>query len=194
MRVEVLTGADLDAALDDVARLRLTVFREWPYLYDGDMAYERAYMQNYRNSDRAVVIGAFDGDELVGASTGAPLLDHAADFAQAFEKSGEDLSNIFYCAESVLLPRYRGHGIGHKFFDLREQYAREAGFSKTAFCGVIRPEDHPDRPIGYRPLDDFWRGRGYHPLAGVIATFKWKDVRDTEESPKPLQFWIRTLD
>ena len=29
--VRVLTGAVLDAALDDVARLRITVFREWPY-------------------------------------------------------------------------------------------------------------------------------------------------------------------
>ena len=47
--VRVLTGAALDAALDDVARLRITVFREWPYLYDGDLEYERDYLNAYRN-------------------------------------------------------------------------------------------------------------------------------------------------
>lgn len=194
MHVEVLTGAALDAVLDDVAQLRLTVFRAWPYLYDGDLAYERSYLQRYRDSPDAVVVGAFDGDRLVGAATGAPLLDHAEDFAEAFADSGEDLSRIFYCAESVLLPEYRGQGIGHRFFDLREDHARETGHLKSAFCGVIRPEDHPARPAQYLPLDGFWRRRGYHPLAGVIARFSWKDTGDSAETHKPLQFWIRRLD
>lgn len=194
MRVEVLTGADLENALDDVARLRLSVFRAWPYLYDGDMEYERQYLQSYRDSDHAVVVGAFDGDQLVGAATGAPLLDHSDDFAEAFADSGEDLTRIFYCAESVLLHDYRGQGIGHRFFDLREAHARQSGLLKTAFCGVLRPQDHPARPADYLPLDGFWRRRGYHPLAGVIAWFKWKDIGQVEETEKPLQFWIRRLD
>lgn len=37
--VRALTGLDLDAALDDMARLRIKVFRDWPYLYDGDVDY-----------------------------------------------------------------------------------------------------------------------------------------------------------
>jgi GNAT superfamily N-acetyltransferase len=190
----VLTGDALDAALDDVARLRLSVFRDWPYLYDGDMNYERAYLQRYRDSADAVVVGAFDGDELVGAATGAPLLDHAGDFADAFAGSGENLSQIFYCAESVLLDDFRGQGIGHRFFDLREDHARQTGHLKSAFCGVVRPEHHPDRPADYRPLDGFWRRRGYRPLAGAVARFSWKDTGQAEETAKPLQFWIRRLD
>ena len=61
IRVEALTGAALDAALDDVARLRIAVFRAWPYLYDGDLEYERGYLDSYRTSPGAVVVGAFDG-------------------------------------------------------------------------------------------------------------------------------------
>ena len=95
-------------------RLRIEVFRAWPYLYDGDLDYERSYLQSYRDSAGALVVGAFDGDTLIGASTGAPLVDHADDFAAAFEGTGLDLSDIFYCAESVLLPVYRGQGVGHK--------------------------------------------------------------------------------
>ncbi len=191
--VRPLTGAALADALDGVARLRIAVFRAWPYLYDGDLDYEREYLQSYRDSDRAIVVGAFDGDTLVGASTGAPLTDHADDFAAAFEGTGLDLADIFYCAESVLLPAYRGQGVGHKFFDQREAHARALGFTKCAFCSVERPVDHPMRPGHYRPLDAFWRARGYAPLPGAVAQFSWKDVGEDGESPKPLQFWIRDL-
>ncbi|MDA7963164.1 GNAT family N-acetyltransferase [Ruegeria sp.] len=191
--VRALTGAALEGALDDVARLRIEVFRAWPYLYDGDLAYERTYLQSYRDSDKAIVVGAFDDDRLIGASTGAPLIDHAEDFAAAFDDTGLDLGEIFYCAESVLLPDYRGQGVGHKFFDLREAHARNLGFTKCAFCGVQRPADHPMRPAEYRPLDAFWRARGYAPLDGVVAQFSWKDIGEAGETLKPLQFWIRDL-
>ncbi|WP_120632169.1 GNAT family N-acetyltransferase [Ruegeria sp. EL01] len=191
--VRVLTGAALTDALDDVARLRIEVFHAWPYLYDGDLEYERNYLQAYLDSDKAIVVGAFEGDTLVGASTGAPLTDHADDFAAAFDGSGLDINDIFYCAESVLLPPYRGQGVGNKFFDLREAHARALGYPKCAFCGVQRPADHPARPTDYRPLDAFWRARGYEPLPDVVAQFSWKDIGGKGETLKPLQFWIRDL-
>ncbi|MBV7396628.1 GNAT family N-acetyltransferase [Mameliella sediminis] len=193
MRVEVLTGAALEAALDDVAQLRITVFRAFPYLYDGDFDYERGYLQTYRDSENAVLVGAFDGDRLVGAATGTPLEDHADDFGGAFAGTGYDLSEVFYCAESVLLPDYRGRGVGHRFFDLREGHARALGRKHAAFCGVVRPKDHPLRPADYAPLDPFWRKRGYAPLDGAIARFRWKDIDQDAETEKPLQFWIRAL-
>ncbi len=193
IRVQALTGAALDAALDDVAALRIAVFRAWPYLYDGDQAYERQYLQTYRDSAGAILVGAFDGDRLIGASTGAPLAEHADDFAAAFAGTDLDLADVFYCAESVLLPDYRGHGIGHRFFDEREAHARKLGFAHAAFCSVTRPADHPLRPGSYRPLDAFWRGRGYAPLPGVVASFTWKDVDQDAETAKPLQFWARPL-
>jgi GNAT superfamily N-acetyltransferase len=193
LRVAALTGAELEAALDDVARLRIEVFRAFPYLYDGDVTYERRYLERYRTSPGAIVVGAFDGTRLVGAATGTPMEDHAADFAAAFAGTGLDLADIFYCAESVLLPDYRGHGIGHRFFDIREAHARGLGRGHVAFCAVVRPEDHPARPPDYRPLDGFWRKRGYTPMPGVVAHFPWKDLGETEETRKPLQFWIRKL-
>ncbi len=192
VKTEILTGAALESALGDVARLRIAVFRSWPYLYDGDLEYERNYLAAYQ-SPGAVVVAAFDGNRIVGASTGAPMTDHAGDFAAAFRDRPEPLSEIFYCAESVLLPEYRGHGLGHAFFDAREEHARNLGARYTAFCSVSRPADHPARPADYRPLDGFWRKRGYEPLPGVVAHFSWKDVGDALQSEKPLQFWMRAL-
>ncbi|WP_417677010.1 GNAT family N-acetyltransferase [Pseudodonghicola sp.] len=193
IQTRVLTGAALDAALEDVAGLRIAVFRDWPYLYDGNLDYERRYLQSYRDSEDAILVGAFAGDRLIGASTGTPLADHADDFAEAYADTGLSLDQVFYCAESVLLPGYRGHGIGHKFFDARENHARRLGFRYSAFCAVERPADHPLRPADYRPLDPFWRARGYDKLPGAMARFNWKDIDREDESRHPLQMWIRPL-
>ena len=190
--VRVLTDAALDAALEDVARLRIAVFRDWPYIYEGSLAYERDYLQSY-HSPGAVVVGAFDGAQLVGAATGTPLEDHAEDFAAPFAGTGLDLREVFYCAESVLLPAYRGHGLGHAFFDAREAHARALGRGFSAFCSVVRPAEHPLRPADYRPLDGFWRKRGYAPMPGVVAHFRWTDLGESAQSEKPLQFWGRRL-
>lgn len=185
-------GEGIAGVLDDLARLRVSVFRDWPYLYDGDAEYERDYLGRYARGD-SIVVAAHAGDEMVGAATGMPLADHADDFAAAFEGAGIDMKDVFYCAESVLLPGYRGQGAGHAFFDRREAHAKRLGLSKVAFCGVVRPKDHPDRPEGYRSLDGFWRARGYAPLDGVVAQFAWRDIGAAEETDKPLQIWMRTL-
>lgn len=187
MTVRALRGAELAARLDDVARLRIAVFRDWPYIYDGDLDYERDYLKGY-GDDRAIVVGTFDGDRLVGAATGLPMAD-AGEFAANFP----DPSQVFYCAESVLLPDYRGRGYGHAFFDLREEHARALGFVQSAFCSVIRPDDHPLRPANARKNDAFWLKRGYAPMPGVVAEFHWRDLGDVDETTKELQFWQRQL-
>ena len=69
-------------------RLRISVFRDWPYLYDGSLEYERAYLQTYRDSPGALLVGAFDGERLVGASTSTPMEDHAEAFAGPLRQIG----------------------------------------------------------------------------------------------------------
>ncbi|PJF08999.1 GNAT family N-acetyltransferase [Pseudorhodobacter sp. MZDSW-24AT] len=193
IELRALQGAELDATLDAVAGLRIAVFRDWPYLYDGTLDYERDYLQTYRESPQALLVGAFDGGRLIGASTSTPMEDHAADFAAPLAGLGLPLDRILYGAESVLLPAYRGLGLGHRFFDLREDHARALGRSHVAFCSVQRPEDHPQRPSQHRGNEAFWQGRGYAPLAGAVAEFAWRDVGEANESRKPLQFWMRAL-
>lgn len=193
IRVARLQGEELIKALPDVARLRIEVFRAWPYLYDGDMGYETAYLRVYSESADAILVAAYDGDTLVGASTGAPMMDHAESFRAAFTEDHPGLDEIFYCAESVLLPAYRGHGVGHRFFDVREAHARSLGLKFSAFCAVLRPSDHALRPTDYQSLDPFWRKRGYTPLKGVLAQFSWRDLNQTCETSHDLQFWMRRL-
>ena len=193
LEIKRLTGEDLKAALDALAGLRISVFRAWPYLYEGTLEYEAKYLQRYAETEGAVIVGAYDGDRLVGAATGEPLGDELEDFRAPLEAREFDLDRIFYMAESVLDPAYRGQGIGHRFFEEREAHARALGFDEAVFCAVIRPDDHPLKPADYAPLDLFWRKRGYEKLQNVIVTFPWLDVGDSRETEKPMQVWYRKL-
>lgn len=166
----------------------------WPYLYDGDAEYERQYLRRYAESPRAVVVGAFDGSALVGASTGTPMSDHEEGVAEAVRGAGLPQPKVFYLAESVLLPAFHGRGLGHAFFDRRERHARRHGFRYAVFASVIRPEDHAARPRMTRDLGPFWRKRGYNPVDGAEARMSWRDVGDAEESEKRLRIWMRDLE
>lgn len=189
-----MAGAALVAALDSLADLRIAVFRDWPYLYEGDPAYERDYLNAYVASDRSVVVGAFALDgRMVGAATAAPMADHAEEFAEPFRAAGHSLDDFYYFGESVLLPEWRGRGIGHAFFDAREAAARRHGFARACFCAVVRPDTHPMKPAEYRPLDAFWTKRGYAKAEGVVAHFAWDDLADGAEADHLMQFWWREL-
>jgi len=179
--------------LPDLAALRIAVFRDWPYLYDGSAAYEERYLAPYADSAAALVVGAWAGDRLVGAATATPLEEHADAFAAPLDAAGIAPGDVYYYGESVLLAAYRGQGIGHAFFDARESRARAHGRRYACFCAVIRPEDHPSRPADYRPLDPFWRKRGYAPLPAAEARFAWRDVGETDETDKAMRIWLRDL-
>lgn len=194
MQVRRVTGAELGRYIPDLARLRLQVFREWPYLYDGDEAYEQRYLETYLRSARSTVVLALDGDRAVGASTALPLSDEADYVTAPFAARGLDLTRIFYFGESVLDPAYRGQGIGVRFFEEREAHARGFGSFHTAcFCAVQRPESHPARPADYVPLDAFWMKRGFAKDPDFTTGFSWRDLGEAEETEKPMAFWFKRL-
>lgn len=190
-----MTGAGVAPFLDDVARLRIAVFREWPYLYDGDAGYEARYLQAYARTPRSVLVLARDGDRIVGASTAMPLDDETPAFRAPFVAAGRRTDDVFYCAESVLLPNYRGRGIGHAFFAAREAHARAlGGFAWTAFAAVDRAADDPRRPVGHRGNEAFWHKRGYFRQPELTMTLDWAETGRSGEVPHALTFWLRPLD
>lgn len=192
IRILRLTGSEILPYIDALAELRITVFREFPYLYDGSFAYEQKYLKRYTSSDKTVVVLALDGNHVVGASTGMPMSDEDPMVWRPFESAGLDRNAYFYFGESVLLKEYRGQGIGVRFFEEREAHALGLGYTLTTFCAVDRPADHPRKPAGYTPLHAFWRKRGYVEHPELKATFSWQDLDEESESDKHLTFWIKS--
>jgi GNAT superfamily N-acetyltransferase len=187
-------GAEIANVLAPLGELRIAVFKDWPYLYEGSLEYELSYLKTYSNSPRSFLFAVFDGNEMIGGTTCLPLVDETNEVKEPFLKAGMDLTSIFYFGESVLLPPYRGLGLGHRFFEEREAHARSFGsFKFTCFCGVVRPIDHPSRPLDYRPLNDFWGKRGYQPKPELQSQFEWLDIGDAQPTQKPMLYWMKTL-
>ncbi len=193
LTIQSFSGGEVAAFVDDLARLRIAVFRDFPYLYDGDLAYERNYLATYSRSEGSVFVLAIDDGQVVGAATGTPMIGETDEVKAPFLAAGRDPAEHFYFGESVLLSAYRGQGIGVKFFEGREAQARKLGLHYAAFCAVERDADHLRRPADYVPLDSFWLKRGYTHHPELRTTFSWRDLDEAEESPKPLSFWIRDL-
>lgn len=194
LRISCCHGAAVTPHLAAVAALRIAVFRDWPYCYAGDAGYEAQYLAAYAASPRSLFVLAWDGDTVIGASTAVPLADDAPAFRQPFVERGLDVADVFYFGESVLLPQYRGHGIGHAFFDQREARARELGFGLAAFCAVERDPSDPRRPPGHRDNDLFWRKRGYQRQDDMFCQLEWQETGDAAPQPHALRFWLRELE
>ena len=194
LHFQAFEGPDIATVFEPLAMLRIAVFRDFPYLYEGTLEYELDYLKTYAASERSLVFAAYDGEKMIGATTCIPLIDETEEVQAPFLAAGIPLSTVFYFGESILLPAYRGLGIGHRFFDARESHAAKfVTYRLTCFCAVDRPADHPLRPASYRPLDDFWAKRGYQKEPSLTTCFSWPDLGEQHSSPKTMVYWIRPL-
>jgi len=188
------TGSEIASVFDDLAQLRITVFRAFPYLYEGSIDYEKEYLKVYSSSANSFLFAVYDGTQMVGATTCIPLLDETPEVQEPFIKAGIDLSSLFYFGESILLPEYRGMGLGHRFFDERETHARSFKSCQiTCFCSVLRPENHELRPVDYQPLDVFWTKRGYQKEPSLKSKFEWLDIGEELSTQKEMIYWTKQI-
>jgi len=193
LQVTAFSGPDLAPVIGELSRLRIEVFREFPYLYAGDLEYEARYLEGFATSPESFMVLVRDGTRVVGASSALPLAGEQPALTAPWHGNGLDVGAVWYLAESVLLPKYRGHGLGVRFFEERERRGRELGYATASFCSVSRPESHPRRPAGYVPLNGFWGRRGYTERPELQAQLPWQDLDEAAESPKTMVFWTKPL-
>lgn len=193
LHIQALHGKAIEAHLDALARLRIRVFHDWPYLYQGTMDYERHYLRTYIDCPDSLAVIVYDGDKAVGATTSLPLAAAEAEMQAPFRAAGLDLAAIHYFGESVVLKSHRGHGLGVMFFQRREAHARALGQHLCTFCAVERPADHPRKPSDDVPNDRFWAKRGYARHPELATTFPWVDVGESQPTSKRMTFWMRDI-
>ena len=188
-----LKGKYILPYIEHLAKLRLGIFKDYPYLYAGDLEYEMHYLETYIKCPESVMVIALDGNQVVGASTSMPLEFEDRVFQTPFLTAGMKIQDIFYLGESVLQPAYRGQGTYKYFFKEREAAAREYGAQYTAFCAVERPLNHPQKPENYIPLDAVWNRFGYQKHPKLHTQFKWKEIGEENASPKTMVFWLKKI-
>ncbi|HPR61434.1 MAG TPA: GNAT family N-acetyltransferase [Prolixibacteraceae bacterium] len=194
LSIKIFTGSEALMFIDDLAQLRITVFKEYPYLYQGSVDYEKKYLKKFAVAKNSVMVIAFDGEKVIGVSTGLPLVYETDGVTKPWVDNGHSLDDIFYFGESVLLKEYRRNGLGNQFFIERENWARKLGaFNILAFCAVIRENNHPLKPADYFDLAPFWKRKGFEPMHGYICNISWQEIGEQNESNKPLQFWYKKI-
>lgn len=189
-----LKGEEARRYVDQLASLRLKVFWDYPYLYEGTLEYEKNYLETYFKAKNSFIFLVQDGDKIVGATTSILASEEEESFKQPFLDHGLSPAEVFYFGESVLLNEYRGQGLGKKFFEEREAFARTIPSVKMlSFCAVERPVNHSLKPPGYKPLDEFWNMMGFHKKPGLVTFYEWQDRDEAHPTKKKMQYWLKEI-
>lgn len=186
---ETLQG-DFGSALNEVARLRLSIFREFPYLYEGTAESEAEYLQTYAQAPGALLILARDGERVVGACTAVPLVHEVEELQRPFRAAGIDPAQVLYIGEALLEDGYQGQGLGGELVDRAEAHADALGLPLVVAAMVQRPIGHPLMPAGWRSPRNFVERRGYVMRPELDTTLTWQEVSEDSPSPKPMRFWV----
>ena len=195
VEIKSFTGSHITPHLDAVAELYVDVFCEWPYLLARDREHVASHLAAYARSPHSVLVLAFDGARVVGASTGIPLAGEMYALQQPFRKRGIAIEGVFFFGESALLKEYRGIGLNHRFFDERERHARRLGeYKMSAFCAVERALDDARRPLGHHSNEAFWARRGYQRQDDMFSELEWPEIDHDQQVCHRLHFWLRAFE
>ena len=193
LKILRLKGQDIFSYIPELAKLRIEIFKSYPYLYDGDLDYEHNYLDTYVKCKESIIVIALDQNKVVGASSAIPLEFETIEFQKPFLENGINIKDVFYFGESVLQVAYRGRGLYRHFITEREAAAKEYGSKLAAFAAIERPLDDPKKPEDYVPLNSVWKYFGYKKYPKLCMYYEWKEIGEVLQSPKPLVFWLKKL-
>ncbi len=192
-RYEIYRGSETAKVADSLYYLAVTVFREFPYLFEPNPETKENHMERYAKMKNSFALLIYDGGKLAGAST-ASLLKEEVDMVRVpYENAGFDPDKTFYFGESMLLPEYRGMGNYKKIMSERINEAVESGANKASFISVVRPDNHPLKPKDYMHLKSIWNRYGFFENPHVNMKWTWKDVDKPQADLKSLTAWVKDL-
>lgn len=196
--VEIHVGKDAAEYIDYVSQLRIDIFKEYPYLYEGELEYEKQYMHGYTTDKKSMIAVAKVNGELAGVSTGIPLISDSeivADAKNVFAKQNVEVGDYYYYGEVIVLPKFRGHGITTKLYSEQNQLIQEWGFKHVCILTVVREENHSLKPKDYKSPDGMWKHLGFF-RNDLTIDYHWptihpdKSVKDVNNT---LEFWTKNL-
>ena len=194
IHVRSFTGSGLKPYIHSIAKLRMEVFRDYPYFEEPDLEKEVQYLRKVFVHKESIGVLIFDNTTLVGVSLGYPLAIEEAAITLFFKEADKEIDSYFFFGDSALLKHYRGRGIGHHFFDAREAHiAHHKKYKHICFCVPDCKDPDPKKPKDFISLHDFWRKRGYihHPEMKCYPI--WKELEENSPTKKQLSFWIKDL-
>lgn len=180
--IDVNTGSDGSRFIelsDIVARLRLDFFKEFPYLYRGDIESEKKYLEAYLADERSMIVVAKIDNELAGVFTGLPLVSNAeivSDVKDLVVKNGDNPADYYYYGDILILPKYRQLGLTRKMFAAQDKMAQLWKYKYVCALTVVRSASHPLAPASYKSYDKIWNHLGLL-KTGMRITHHWPTIQ-----------------
>lgn len=187
--MQIIRGSEIERHVDHLERFRIEIFREYPYLYDGSMEYERTYLGRYSRNPESYLLLLQDAHGIMGACTGIPLNGEDNEFQNAFV--GENKDEIYYIGEIMLRADSRGKKLGSRLLSTALGLIDSERYKKVSLCTVDRGLHHPQRPGNYCSPDHLWTKFGFEKSMNLLAYFAWKDIGQDIETQKPMNIWLR---
>jgi predicted GNAT superfamily acetyltransferase len=199
MKFQVFKGNDIRPYINTVANFRIKIFREYPYLYDGNFEYEEKYLQGYASNPNSLLILVTENNETIGVATSLPLesdSDILSDVEKLFLAQAYKPEDFYYLSEIMIKPGCRHRGIAKKIYQIRVNKALENGFKYLCFAAIIKSKDDPNKPESYFNPAPMWKAMGFVPHDSITIEYNWPTIQSNGNSidkPHKLKFWIKPL-
>lgn len=188
--IKILSGTEARPYFNEIAQFAISMFREFPYLFEGTLEYEKEYLETYFVSEKCTLILVFAGNELVSFTSSIPLNEEMAEIQAPFLKAGIDTSSYLYIGEAMIKKEYQGMKLLRTLLQHHIARAAQWGLKYGAFMTVDRPENHPLKPVDYVSLEPIWEHYGCKHRSDLTVKLAWPQVDSSgKEVDNTLSIW-----
>jgi hypothetical protein len=192
--MHVLRGNEAIPYLQDLAKLRISFYRNYPYLYEGTLTGEENYLNMYANSENSLLAVAKKGQEVVGAIAGIALSETQEMHKKQWIQQKIPADNVFYLGEMVLLHEYLKSDLQEKLYQVFEQAVRGLKrYDSMVVCEIERDPKDSKRPANSLSSEVRWDGRGFVRQPALNTYYSWKEIGDLKDTDHLMGFWSKEL-
>lgn len=195
--IKIFTGESLENLRSFVVNLRITIFKEYPYLYEGNVKEENAYFDWFSKLPNTAIAVAYLDAKPIGFTSGTSFVDfdeHFQGSVDIFTKAKLEAKNYYYFPEILILPEHDNDLINYRLFEALENHAKKLNYKSGCFV-TEEHESHPLKPQDYKPLDYLWHLLDYTKSA-LIINFSWSTIqadKSSKDKKHALIYWLKKL-
>jgi GNAT superfamily N-acetyltransferase len=194
--MKTFRGESISSYVKDITDLCISIYAEYPYLYEGTEEEYLPFIEHYTQSKNGIACILFDHEKPIGIAIGMPMNEMREKYKHPFvnARPKENCEELFYLGEFLLLKDYRGQGLGKQMYSELEHLVKEyVGLKKICFCKIDETNQNPLKPENYKALDGFWAKLGFDKCDDINVTVYWRNVCEDNESPHQLVYWLKSL-
>lgn len=188
--MKTLKGSEITPQIERIAKFRLSIFKDYPYLYQGSLENEIDYVSAYALSVQSIFVYLEDESGLRAASLGMPLKQKSSSFTAPL--ANDNIDSIFYIGEIMVRQDARQRGLGRELMHKMISQVDMQTFNTLSLYTVERADNHPLKPLGYSPPDHLWKMFGFEKLENRTAFFKWQEPNEQDITEKNMSIWMKT--